>query len=231
MRGGSQALEVTHGVIQGSILGPVLFLLFTNDLPQHIPYGKVVMYADDTQFLDAEFPSNAQALKVRIESSLHVSMKWFTQNRLKINPTKTEMIIMRSRRQKVNADFIINFGNDEISPRQSVKVLGVAIDQHLSWSEHVSAVVKRCYCVLVSLARTRHKMPKCVRRLLVESLVFPHIRYCLTVWGNCTSAQRHRVQKAINFGVRIVTGLGRREHVTPSLRELGWPDINEIISE
>lgn len=138
---------------------------------------------------------------------------------------------MRSRRQKANADFIINFGNDKISPRQSVKVLGVVIDQHLSWSEHVSAVVQRCYCILVSLARTRRKLPKCVRRLLVESLVFPHIRYCLTVWGNCTSAQRQRLQKAINFGVRIVTGLGRREHVTPSLRELGWPDINEIISE
>ena len=122
VRGGSRALEVTHGVIQGSILGPILFLLFTNGLPQHIPYGKVVMYADDTQFLDSEFPSNVQALKARIESSLHMSLTWFVQNRLKINPTKTEMIIMRSRRQKANADFIINFGNDEISPRQSVKV-------------------------------------------------------------------------------------------------------------
>ena len=67
--------------------------------------------------------------------------------------------------------------------------------------------------------------------MLVESLVFPHIRYCITVWGNCTAAQRQRVQKAISFGVRIVTGLGRHEHVTPSLRELGWPNIEEIISE
>ena len=83
----------------------------------------------------------------------------------------------------------------------------------------------------MSLARIRHKLPKCVRRLLVESLVFPHIRYCLTVWGGCTTTQRPRVQKAINFGGRIVTGLSRRDHVTPSLRELGWPSICELITE
>ena len=93
VRGGScTPLEVTHGVVQGSNLGPVLFLLFANDLPQHVPHGKIVMYADDAQFLDADFPSNLQALKARIERSLAVSLKWFTQNRLKINPTKTEMV-------------------------------------------------------------------------------------------------------------------------------------------
>ena len=230
VRGGSRALEVTHGVVQGSILGPLLFLVFTNDLPQHIPYGKVVMYADDTQFLDAEFPSNLQALKTRVESSLRISWTWFTQNRLKINPNKTELIIIRSSRQSIAPDLSIRFGNDEIVPKQSVTVLGVTIDQHLSWIAHVSVVVQRCYCLLVSLARIRHKLPKCVRQLLIESLVFP--TYVIAaVWGNCTAAQKQRVQKAINFGVRIVAGLGRRDHITPSLRELRWPSVDELIAE
>ena len=70
VRGGECALEVTHGMVQGSILGPVLFLIFTNDLPQHVPYGRIVMYADDAQFIDADFPSNHQALKARIENTL-----------------------------------------------------------------------------------------------------------------------------------------------------------------
>ena len=67
--------------------------------------------------------------------------------------------------------------------------------------------------------------------MLVESLVFPHIRYCIAVWGSCTATQKQRVQKAINFGVRIVNGLSRRDHVTPSLRELGWPTVDELITE
>ena len=60
------------------------------------------MYADDTQFLDADCPSNFQALKCRIEHSLSVALKWFTQNRLKINPAKTEMVTLRSSRQNVD---------------------------------------------------------------------------------------------------------------------------------
>ena len=77
--GSSQSVSVTHGVIQGSILGPVLFLLFTNDLTQHLPEGKVVMYADDVQFLDTDAPLNILDLKKRVESNLSVALKWFTQ--------------------------------------------------------------------------------------------------------------------------------------------------------
>ena len=58
LRGGSSVRDVTHGVVHGSILGPVLFLVFTNDLTQHMPFGKIIMYADDAQFLDADFPLN-----------------------------------------------------------------------------------------------------------------------------------------------------------------------------
>ena len=230
VRGGSEALDVTHGVVQGSILGPVLFLLFTNDFPQHVSGGKVIMYADDTQFLDADYPLNIQALKSRVENSLSVALKWFVQNRLKINPAKTEMVTLRSRRLHVE-NFSVYFGDDKISPSDSVRVLGVTIDSHLTWVDHISSIVRRCYCVLVGLARMRHKLPKCTRRLLVEALVFPHLRYCVNVWGSCTANQKQRVQKVINFGVRIVTGLGRRDHVTPALRELGWCKVDELITE
>ena len=230
VRGGSVAMNVTHGVIQGSILGPILFLVFTNDLPQHIQHGKLVMYADDTQFLDADHPTNILTLKSRIESSLSVGLRWFTQNRLKINPAKTEMIVLKSRRQNFDSDFSVHFGNDEIKPTHSVKVLGVVIDSHLLWDCHVATVVRKCFCILVCLARIRHKLPSCARRLLIEALVFPHIRYCISVWGSCTATQKRRIQRAINFGVRIVSGLSRRDHVTPALQELGWPNVDELLA-
>ena len=229
--GSSRALEVTHGVIQGSILGPVLFLLFTNDLIQHIPHGKMILYADDAQFLDTERPSNIEALKSRVECNLSIAYKWFTQNRLKINPSKTEMIILKSKRQNSDTDFSVQFGGDVVSPSSSVKVLGVIIDPCLTWERHITAIVQRCYAVLVGLARMRHRLPEDTKRMLVEALVLPHVRYCVSVWGSCTAEQKKRVQKAINFGARIVTGLNRREHVTPVLLELGWGRVDDVIEK
>ena len=113
-----------------------------------------------------------------------------SNSRVKINPSKTEFILLRSRRQNVDMDLSINFGDDVISPSHSVKVLGVVIDSYLSWEDHVSSIVRRCYCVLVGLARARQKLPKCTKRLLVEALVFPHLQYCITVWANCNSSQK-----------------------------------------
>ena len=227
----SCSLGVTHGVIQGSILGPVLFLLFTNDLTQHLPHGKVILYADDAQFLDTETPSNIDALKTRVENNLSIAVKWFTQNRLKVNPSKTEMVILKSSRQKSDTNFSVKFGSNEISPSSSVKVLGVTIDSHLTWEKHISVVVQRCYMILVGLARMRHRVPRDTKCMLVEALVFPHVRYCISVWGSCTAEKKKRVQRAINFGARIVTGLGRREHVTPVLQDLGWGRVDDILME
>ena len=87
------------------------------------------------------------------------------------------------------------------------------------------------HCVLIGLARMQSRIPRETKRLLVEALVFPHLRYCMSVWGSCTAAQRHRLQKCINFGARVVTGLGYRHHVTGVLRELGWRKIDEMIEE
>ena len=224
-------LDVTHGVIQGSILGPILFIIFISDLPQHIPNCKLVSYADDCQFFDADAPSEVQSLKRRVESTLASVLTWFTQNRLKINPSKTEMIVIKSRRQTVNTDFSVTFGDDEISPSNSVKILGVTVDPYLSWDHHVANVVRRCNMILIGLARLRHKIPKCTRQLLVQALVFPHIRYCLTVWGNCSTSLKVRIQKVINFGARIVFGLSRRDHVSPALIELGWSSVQEMLVE
>ena len=232
VRGGTGAeLPVTHGVVQGSILGPVLFLIFTNDLSQYIPYGKLVMYADDAQFLDADSPRNLPELKRRVEENLSIALLWFTKNRLKVNPTKTELLVLKSSRQNINFNFTIQFGNSVLVPVQSAKILGVHLDSCLTWEKHVAATARRCYCILIGLARMQRRVPCETRRLLVEALVFPHLQYCMCAWGGCTVTQKRRLQKCMNFGARIVTGLGYREHVSGTLRELGWRNIDDMVTE
>ena len=145
------------------------------------------MYADDVQFLDSDLADNVQNLKSRIETNLTTAMAWYTKNRLKINPSKTEMVILKSRRKNC-PDFSVVLGDSEITPLPSVKVLGVTIDASLTWEKHVSTVVQRCYCTLIGLARMRRRVPRDVKKMLVESLVFPYIY--ATVWP-CGAGARH----------------------------------------
>ena len=179
------------------------------------------MYADDVQFIDSDTIENWNALKQRVEDTLELALKWFTQNRLKINPSKTELLVLKPRKKRFETQFSITFGASEIEPTPCAKILGVLIDSSLTWEKQVSQVVRRCYSVLVGLAKLRHRLPYETKKLLVEALVFPHINYCCTVWGGCSASQKHRIQKAINFAVRVVTGLARRDHVTPALDALG----------
>ena len=77
-------------------------------------------------------------------------------------------------------------GDIEITPSSSVKILGVTVDASLTWEKHISTVLQRCYFTLIGLARMRRRLLRDVKKLLVEALVFPYIRYCLAVWSGCT---------------------------------------------
>ena len=129
VKGGTDSEPITHGVVQGSILGPVLFLLFTNDLTQHLPGTKIIMYADDTQFFDFDSTKNTDELKTRVENTLSTALHWFTRNRLKINLNKSEMVIFQSKRIRDNPNFSISFDTETSYPSQSAKLLGVFLDQ------------------------------------------------------------------------------------------------------
>lgn len=157
--GCSTPLPVTHGVVQGSTLGPILFLLFTNDLSSFIHHGQLIMYADDAQFIDADTPANVGDLRVRVETTLDTALNWFTQNRLKINPTKTDLLVVKSKRLSIDESFEIRFGSQNIRPSPSVKVLGIILDSGLNWELQISAIVRRCYSILVGLAKLSHQLP------------------------------------------------------------------------
>ena len=168
-----QALPVTHGVIQGSLLGPKLFSIFTNDLASHLTHGKLVMYADDCQFLDSEMPKHLSTLKQRVECTLEIALNWFTQNCLKINPSKTELLIIKSRQRKGIDTFCIKFGNNVIKPSPHAKILGVYVDSSLCWERQVSQVCRRCYAILFSLSKMRFKIPSETQKLLLKPLYSP----------------------------------------------------------
>ena len=159
VRGGSVCLPVTHGVVQGSILGPVLFSLFINDLASHVPCEKLVMYADDTQFLNSCERGNLDSHQTALESVLDVVQTWFHQNSLKNNPTKTELVVFGATSSDELNDFSISFAGASVRPSPTVKIIRVVLDCDLRWEAHVSQVVRRCYATLSGLAKLSNKLP------------------------------------------------------------------------
>ena len=95
--GNGATAAVTHGVVQGSLIGPVLCLLFTNDFASYISDAEIIMYADDVQFMHSNLTGDVEAPKSRVTSILHEAHFWFAENSLKINPTKTEVASPRKR--------------------------------------------------------------------------------------------------------------------------------------
>ena len=190
---------------------------------------KIVAYADDVQFLDSDTPGNIQSMQSRLERTLSLAHEWFVQNRLQINPDKTEMIFIRSQRKNIDTNIRLSFGDSFVSPSQDVRVLGVSIDAHLTWESHITSVIQKCNIIIISIGRMRNKIPYCTRRLLIEALVIPHIRYCATVWGGCNKTQKKRLQKVLNFAVRIVVGLRKFDHVSDSRNQFTWGRLEDII--
>ena len=138
VRGGKDVRPVTHGVIQGSLIGPILFLIFTNDLPSYID-TKIVMYADDVQFCHLGSPTNILDLQSDVECTLELAHRWFVQNCLKVNPTKTDLLVVKSRRRRHDSELSVRFGDSHIQPSANTKILGVVVDSGLTFESHVSS--------------------------------------------------------------------------------------------
>ena len=166
--------KVLAGVPQGSILGPILFIAFTTDLAQEVGDCKVVAYADDAALLVSA--PTWKKLKRKIETSVNEAQRWYTKNGLQINSGKTEFMVLKKR-----GTFEININNGPkqvtISSKQSLKVLGMKIDSHLTWRDHISQIKTRTTNAIRNIARTRNVLPLQSRILLTNALVVPHYNY------------------------------------------------------
>ena len=120
--------------------------------------------------------------------------------------------------------------NVDIRPAKNIKVLGVLLDQTLSWEPHISSIVRRTSAILTSLFKIRHHLSPEILTTLVQAHVFPHLQYCSSVWGGATNSRLDRLQRIIHLAVRLVSGLRKYDHISPALTALGWPGVREMIA-
>lgn len=210
---------VTSGVPQGSILGPILFICFTNDMPENLQNSAIFSYADDSQILVSA--KTGKQVKRKLEELINNAQQWYTKNSLLNNATKTEVMLVSKTKYKeiFDIDIIEERKKKKLKLKTSIKILGVHLDQELNWNKQVAEVNKKARYSSRKLQRINHLLPFKSRLLLYNSLVAPHFNYADTVWGGCNQQNKNKLQRTQNSVVKSIIGMKNRESSEEALKK------------
>ena len=197
----SEWARVTMGVPQGSILGPLLFLLFVNDLPDVVQETSINLFADDTAIYSAD--SDPSVLGERVEKDLGRVALWIHSNGLRLNVAKTQLMVLSRRGRREEADSVrVKIGEVELQQQSCVRYLGVEIDRDLTWKAHIQKVYNQCMGKLAAIRRAGSYLPCHIRKLLYQAFVLPHLDYCSVVWNSCGATLGKRIERVQNYALR-----------------------------
>ncbi len=208
--------EIKCGVPQGSILGPLLYLIYVNDICFSCN-GKILSFADDTTIYLSD--SNIDHLYVKANMLINCLFEWFCSNRLSLNANKTKYIVIRPpslRGDIYNTDICIQnsklhrIGND--CAEKAVKFLGILIDENLTWKEHLSHINKKISRALFTLKQVKNVLPKRCMKTLYYSLIHSHLSYGILAWGNSTQTTLHQTTLLQKRAIRLINSAKYNSH-------------------
>ena len=222
---------IRFGVPQGSVLGPLLFLIYINDLHNSITHSTVHHFADDTNLL-----YSSKSLK-KIGSKINYDLKgltdWLNANRISLNVGKTEYIVFHHNKKVIDYDLKIKLNGKRLFPSTSVRYLGVLFDRNLSWTYHIANLSKKLSRANSMLSKIRHFVDHTTLRSIYFAIFSSHLTYGSLVWGQKGNPNLKKVISLQNIALRILTFSPFRSSTSelyPEMRILKFADHINVIN-
>ena len=220
----SKTHQVDYGAPQGSCLGPLLFLIFTNDLYVNLIHTNCILFADDTTLYFSH--KKLSYAKWCIEEDLKILEDWFTANKLTLNLNKT--VSMLFSRKKSNEILKLNVGKIDIPQVHEVKFLGVWVDSNLTWNKHINTLENKIKQNRHLLRNAKYLLDKQTKRMIYFSHIYSHLKYCILIWGNgLPGAKTLKLQRLQNSCIKIINN---SKNVTSQYKNMNILKITEMIT-
>ena len=220
--------DVKCGVPQGSILGPLFFLLYINDLPACLSKTKPRLFADDTNITAAgECLSD---LEDAVNSDLEMLRKWLMANKLSLNVAKTEFQIIGTKQMLKKASvqqLKIHIQNIPIKQVFQCKTLGVTVDENLCWKSNTDNICKKISSGIYALKSIKEYVDQKTLVSVYNAIIQPYFSYCCEVWNIFGETQSTRLQKLHNRAARFIACVPYEVNQQTVLNILGWEPLKE----
>jgi hypothetical protein len=178
----SDLMTITCGVPQGSVLGPLLFLLYINDFGNSATVLDFNLFADDSNLFYLH--KSLQCLETDLNNQLYNVNEWLCANKLSLNIEKSNFVIFHPPQKKISYPINLKINNKILEEKTSIKYLGVIIDSHLNWKDHVHELSKKISRSVGILLKLRYSVPIKILVQLYYSIIYPFLSYGALIWGN-----------------------------------------------
>ena len=193
--------EILDGVPQGSVLGPLLFNIYINDLFLFVENSDICNYADDNSLIVAD--KNIDIIITKLESDIKNLNSWFIDNGMLLNGDKCQFMLIGSSRNSRNHTESISIAGNRITECKMGKLLGITFDNQLTMNEHIKHLCKQASNKLYALARISHFLSEEKRKMLMKSFIISQFNYCPIIWMHCQRKCNNSINRIHERALRI----------------------------